>query len=828
MFLVRAAAAADAPVALPLMERGKSIGMLTLYARSGAPYVQMQEVLPMLMALVRREKREVVADAVQVGASWPIGEPRGGVMIGYNAENILLELTLPETVREVDNLDMAMPGGVPNGHVIRPAKLSGYVNMYAADTHMTNMGMSSGRAPVRVDLDGAVNLQGTVAEGQVAYTEAKGSMKSEIMMQNRRLVRDDTERMVRWQGGELSYPTAGLQRYRPLIGAGVARNFDLQPYRVTRPSGRADFLLNTRSTVDVYVNGNRLQTLQLAAGTYTLSDFPVVNGANNLKLVITDAAGRVETKVFPVVSDGDMLARGVSSFSANGGIPQDNTHDGNGAVGSGLWRYGVNEWLTVGGNVQGDAWQQVLGGEAAVAGIYGMVHVDMAVSRDRKREEMWDTALRVDYRNVAGARGADSWQASAEYRGAEFNLPANGTDNPYALALSASYTKALTNSLNVTVGSQYRFGRNDTGDDLLLTSNLLWRVGKDWSVNVDALLAQNDGFGAQVGLTWTPNAANTVASSYNTQRKTMRADWLRRPTGSQLGLDTDIAVERRAAPMSGHDYDLAGTGTYTHSRGQIRLRQEATTAGLDRDSQPARGTTTQLSLASAVVYAGGAWGISRPVANSFAIVDGNGEVGVNPQLEGPLAEDDDDDSRIDATPRYEAQSGKLGAAVLPDLSPYTYRPVNIEVTGKTDALRALGESAPEQMVLLPAYKSGIRVRMTLQPRTTVHGILVDAQGVPLALQAGSVRMEETPLAEIEPSVGPDKNDGAERMVFTNREGEFSIHGLEGGHYVLVLASGPERMVPFQVAGNAQGSVDVGVLRVDMMAGREHSVMEVRP
>jgi outer membrane usher protein FimD/PapC len=65
----------------------------------------------------------------------------------------------------------------------------------------------------------------------------------------------DPTRMLRYQAGELSYPIASLQRYRPLVGVGVARQFDLQPYRVTQPGGRTGFTLESTSTVDVYVNG---------------------------------------------------------------------------------------------------------------------------------------------------------------------------------------------------------------------------------------------------------------------------------------------------------------------------------------------------------------------------------------------------------------------------------------------------------------------------------------------------------------------------------------------------------------------------------------------
>jgi len=116
------------------------------------------------------------------------------------------------------------------------------------------------------------------------------------------------DHLVRTALGDLSYPVEGFQGFQPMLGLTVARNFDLQPYRVSEPTGQTSFFLNSPSRVDIYVNERKVQTMQLNSGPYDMADFPVVNGSNNVKLVITDASGRVEVKQVDIVSDANLLA----------------------------------------------------------------------------------------------------------------------------------------------------------------------------------------------------------------------------------------------------------------------------------------------------------------------------------------------------------------------------------------------------------------------------------------------------------------------------------------------------------------------------------------
>lgn len=854
VLLLARVALADVPVLVPLVMDGRSLGMVNVYDEPGPRHVKTQDVWRLINGLIKPGYRMMATRAMESHEVWPMEEGRLGMSLSFNPAEVTVALRMPQELLQPEELKMGGHVSAPGGQVAPVADVAAYANLFAAETHQRNMGMASGRQPLAANVDAALNLKGWVLEGQGVYVEQRGGIGG-FKTQNRRLVKDDPQRMLRMQAGELSYPTAGLQRYRELVGAGVARRFDLQPYRVTRPSGRAQFILDTPSTVDIYVNGNRLQTLQLAAGTYSLSDFPVVNGANDLKLVITDSAGRRSEETFPVMSDGDMLEPGLTSFAASAGVPAARTNDGDGAVFTGLYRQGVRDDMTIGANLQADAWQQVVGLEAAYTGSWGMVHGDVALGRDSRQDDAFDGALRLDYRNVIGqaANGLglpwplgganDSWQASAEYRGAMFNLPEKGEPNRYSWVFSGSYTRSLTSRLSMTVGAQHRLGRLGEDDDTRLTSNLLWRLDEEWSLTLDMLLSGADGKGALVYLTWNPEATRTLSSAWDSRQKSQRLGWLQRPAGGQLGFDSDVALERRSTEEPGdtvHNYALAGTASYTGQRGVLRIRQDATTDGMDTQSQPANATTTQLSVAGALVYADGAWGVTRPVLNSFAIVDSKANVGVNPQMDVLLEDTDEDVDAGVVKSRFEASSARIGgakmAAVLPDLSPYLYRPVNLEVMPD----KGVVPTAQEQRLLLPAYKSGTRLALALTPRTMVYGTLLDADGGPLALQAGRVMALSdvhddmmADIAEIEPAAGVAPGERG-RMLFSNRDGAFSVHGLPPGKYSLMLASVEGWSHPFEVTELTGTELNLGTLQVSVLLHRERSMLtvdngaEVRP
>lgn len=70
------------------------------------------------------------------------------------------------------------------------------------------------------------------------------------------------------------------------------------------------------STVDVLSNGSQVLLRQVNAGTFEISQLPVVNGASTISLTVTDAIGRQFTMTQPFYASTALLAPRLQTLSA--------------------------------------------------------------------------------------------------------------------------------------------------------------------------------------------------------------------------------------------------------------------------------------------------------------------------------------------------------------------------------------------------------------------------------------------------------------------------------------------------------------------------------
>ena len=176
--------------------------------------------------------------------------------------------------------------------------VSSYLNLRVAMDylHDDQNPAISGRRPARLALEHAVRIHDWVMELNGTYTEAA---VYPWQRGDARLVYDDTNRMQRYSFGDLSYPVSGFQNFQPMAGITMARNFSLQPYRITQPVSEADIFLKSPSKVEVLVNDRVVRTLRLDAGEHNIRDFPFTSGLNDVQLKITDDLGRTEIVAQP-------------------------------------------------------------------------------------------------------------------------------------------------------------------------------------------------------------------------------------------------------------------------------------------------------------------------------------------------------------------------------------------------------------------------------------------------------------------------------------------------------------------------------------------------
>jgi outer membrane usher protein len=146
---------------------------------------------------------------------------------------------------------------------------------------------------------------------------------------------------------------------RPIRFGGVqySSNFALQPSFVSTPLLAVSGLAGLPSTTEILANNVRVGVQDVPAGPFTISNIPTVTGAGELQLVVRDAFGQQRVISQPYYVASQMLRAGVSQFSFSAGIERfdyglRNFEYGSGYA-SGWYRVGVDEKVT--GEVRAEA-----------------------------------------------------------------------------------------------------------------------------------------------------------------------------------------------------------------------------------------------------------------------------------------------------------------------------------------------------------------------------------------------------------------------------------------------------------------------------------------
>ncbi|HGD3409986.1 TPA: fimbria/pilus outer membrane usher protein [Enterobacter hormaechei] len=174
-------------------------------------------------------------------------------------------------------------------------------------------------------------------------------------------------------------------------GISYGRDFSLRPDLVTWPLPAFSGEAAVPTSVDLFINGYRSGSTRLQPGPFTLTNLPYINGAGDAVLVTTDALGRQVSTTLPFYVSSDLLKQGLSDGAVTLGSLRRNYGIENfvygPAAGSGSYRYGVTDWLTLEGHAEG-AESLALGGAGTVLklGRFGVVNTSYTQSRMRGDE----------------------------------------------------------------------------------------------------------------------------------------------------------------------------------------------------------------------------------------------------------------------------------------------------------------------------------------------------------------------------------------------------------------------------------------------------------
>lgn len=750
-----------------------------------SPKDELSVVAPRLLQLLEPLLKEVRFVAVQraLGPAPELTEAMltaAGVKLRYDSAKLALALDLPVEARRGRSFSLRSGKG-SQSETLRPAGISGYLNLrssFDAVEQGPNRGLL---APVSL-AEGAVRIAGIVAES-AAFLSLRPD-EPRVRRTFSRLVYDDLKHVMRITAGDIT-PASRAFQSSPLIGGiSVSRFYNiLDPQRDVRSGGVQNFAIVSPSVVETFVNGRSVERKSLQPGTYTLSDFPLAEGANDVRLEIEDAAGQRRNVNFNLYSNLALLEPGLTEFSAYAGVYALPTRSGLAYsrhwASAGFVRRGLSSQVTAGLNAQVDREAAQIGGDLLFGNSLGLIGFSLAGSRRSAGGNGFVGA--IDFQRVIDSSNGGTSQsihASAEYRSAHFAIPGALTSiERQSLRAAAGYTLTFGQDKFASADVQFARDRVLRRNSVGARGTLGWRIGPSMGAIAEVKWehgGERRGLVLQLGLRRRFGERGSARADADSRGGASIA--FQDSGGAGVGAwagDVDLSRDR-------HHANLDLNGSYLANRAEIGFQQSLTVDGSGQRLSDAR---SSLRVGTSIAFADGAVAIGRPISDAFLIAS------PHRSLKGSAV-------RLDPYERSEAaHSGRLGPALEGALGSYSTRTLVYDVPG-APAGYDLGQG---NVQLIPPYRAGYKLEIGSDYHLLVIGRLLDGEGQPVSLLAGKAI-----------DLGAPKH--AALTIFTARNGKFGAQGLRPGKWRIEMPSEPPTAYEFEVHDSADGTVRVGDLR----------------
>jgi outer membrane usher protein len=592
---------------------------------------------------------------------------------------------------------------------------------------------------------------------------------------------DDRERLLRWLVGDRFDSTGTLGGSAQLGGFSISREFGLDPYFVRFPTVGLSGAVLTRSTAEIYVNGQLLRREQLPPGPFELRNLPAPVGSGLAEVVLRDAFGREQLISSPFYFTSTLLKAGVQEFSYDVGFRRDAQVKGLGEYGP--WgilarhRVGVTDGLAVGGRLE-LASGLVSGGPVVTTRLpVGEMELSAAGSHGQERTG-WATSLSYNYTSRPVTVGAAVTALSDQYTTTSLKAPADRA----RVEVTGLVGFPITGRASLTLQHTYTDFR-DRGSQQQSSASLSVRLTSRASLFVTALHSeatdQISNTEVFTGLTYFlgDNTTATLSNQVERHQNTSTVEVQRslplgtgfgyRVQGSRLEQDTPASEGERSG--STVEYDGMAIGQYQNRYGFYEATYQR---GNGRNS-------TVLTAASGIVAIGGGVHLTRPVQDGFALLEVPGVPGVRGYL------NNQEIGRTDSR----------GTLLVPNLLPYYGNRLGI---ADQDIPIDYSIGTTERLVA-PPVRGGSRVTFPVRRvQAFVGTVLMDVRGRAVTPAYGQLTVT-TGGQTYESPIG--------------RDGEFYLESLPPGRHPAVIEhkEGPCRFT-LETPTSPASLVDVGTVR----------------
>jgi outer membrane usher protein len=616
------------------------------------------------------------------------------------------------------------------------------------------LGLSSGHGVATTSFVGR-NLAGEQAlGGRADWVRLESSFVRHLPESNQTLRLGDSIT----RGGML-----GRQAY--FGGIQFGSNYSLSPGFVTQPQPALGGLSSAPSTVELYVNDVLRQVSGVPTGPFALENLPVLTGQGEARLVVRDLLGRETVIVQSFFANPQLLAQGLSDWSVASGRLRRNLGNPDSsygaAFGTGLWRYGVNNSLTLEGRAEATRrlrnaslglvaslpWQTL--GRAA----FGASHADSEGSG-----RQWLLGFEKQDRHAGGSLQAQGASAHFSQLGQEVAAPR------LQVAGNVSYFTESRGALGAGFASISSYATPLRGAQRVSTASLNYavKVADRASLNFTLSKVFSEARGTAIGVTLVMPLSGKVISTASLQRRGSEQDFL--ATASMTpDLDQPLAwrlLAGRQREVNRAEGGLYYTGRYGQLSGDLSSSSNQTAVRL--------GAMGALVLADSHVFA------TSRIDDSFAVVELAGYPDVGVGLGSAM----------------QTRTNSQGLALLSRLVPYQENairldPSEVPLGAELESLEKIG---------VPRQRSAVKIVFPVRTgRAALLRIVMDD-------------------AEPAPAGATVSLAGQSEVFYVARRGEVFVTGLQASNRLVLTWQGRRCLIEASLpAPSAEEVVRIGPL-----------------
>ncbi len=590
-----------------------------------------------------------------------------------------------------------------------------------------------------------VSLGGFLLRSESVHSRGAGPDRDLRYSSN--LTHDNRRTLQRWIVGDFTTSSGDLGSILTLGGISLSKVYQIDPYFIRQPM--AGFTANVPSPAqaEIYVDGVRVRTENVQPGQFQLSNLNYYGGRRDVSVVLRDQFGGEQRLVYPYYFSDVNLRKGLHEYSYNLGAQRRDlglaSNNYTGTAFSAFHRYGVSDHLTLGGRAEGERGRFNLGPTMALrSDRLGLLSASLSSGRSPSGRA-WAGVARYSYLSRRFSGQAELRRYSPHYETVgQLAAPERIQSE---ISAGASYGWRSIGNLSV----DWRRTRHYDGADRRVVS-LGYSRNLSGSISILASASRTWGNALEpddkrvfVALTFNPSR-DVSASIFHDQRSGSSSDVVQignnTPIGEGLGYRL---LAERSDDGFGNAYRLAPSLQYNGPHGiyTVDLRSDKAAMGPSQ-------TSYQMGVAGGVAVVGGAVAFSRPVTDSFGLVD----VG---DLEGV---------RVYQSAEEIGRTDAHGRVFLPNLGSYVANRVAID--DRDIPVEYSIEN--KELNIAPALRSGALIHFDVSRLQAMTGRLtVHVQGKPRPAQFIDLMVSA---------------DGKEFLSPTGSEGEFYLENLPPGRH----------------------------------------------